>query len=196
MVTFQQPDALRRLVTGDARRHRAAAPAERFRELVRRARTSDYVTALQYIDVHTYLPDDILAKVDHMSMLVSLETRVPLLDHVLLEYVATMPSRLKLVDGVGKAILKRTMADRVPPEILDRRKMGFGVPLDTWFRSGLADYARDVLLDRRTRERGILDPAAVAGLLDDHQRRGRDRGSQLWAVLLLEEWARRWLDRA
>jgi asparagine synthase (glutamine-hydrolysing) len=150
---------------------------------------------MQRIDIETYLPEDILTKVDRTSMLVSLEARVPLLDHVLMEYVATMPTALKLSDSGGKAILKRAMADALPPDVLHRRKMGFGVPLARWFRAELGDHAREVLLDDRTRRRGLLDTATVARLLEEHRSGRRDRATMLWALLCLEEWARVWLDR-
>jgi asparagine synthase (glutamine-hydrolysing) len=130
-----------------------------------------------------------------MSMLVSLESRVPLLDHVLMEYVATIPTALKLARGEGKAVLKRAMAGDLPHEVLHRRKMGFGVPLGAWLRSELGDYAREILLDARTRRRGLLAPAGVAALLEEHRSGRRDRSTQIWSLLCLEEWARAWLDR-
>ena len=145
--------------------------------------------------VEEVLPDDILSKVDRTSMLVSLEARVPLLDHVLMEYVATMPTALKLSDAGGKAIFKHAMADALPHDVLHRPKMGFGVPLARWFRAELGDHAREVLLDGRTRRRGLLDTDAVASLLEEHRSGHRDRATLLWAVLCLEEWARVWLDR-
>jgi len=168
---------------------------DRFRAHAGAAAAHDYVAALQRIDIETYLPEDILTKVDRTSMLVSLEARVPLLDHVLMEYVATMPTALKLSDAGGKAIFKHAMADALPHDVLHRPKMGFGVPLARWFRAELGDHAREVLLDGRTRRRGLLDTDAVAGLLEEHRSGRRDRATLLWAVLCLEEWARVWLDR-
>jgi asparagine synthase (glutamine-hydrolysing) len=196
LMSTHDRGSLRRLLTVDARaRVSLEVTAEPFRQLIREGVPPDYVSSLQYLDVRTYLPDDILTKVDRTSMLVSLEARVPLLDHVLMEFVATMPSGLKLRNGTGKAILKTLMASELSADLLRRPKMGFGVPLGAWFRRELADYARDVLLGRRTRERGLFDPRVVAGLLDEHQRAGRDRSSQLWALVAFEEWARRWVDR-
>ncbi len=196
LMSSHDGGSLRRLLTADARaRVSTEVTAEPFRRLIREGFPPDYVSSLQYLDIRTYLPDDILTKVDRASMLVSLEARVPLLDHILMEFVATMPSGLKLRNGTGKAILKTLMASELPADLLRRPKMGFGVPLGVWFRRELADYARDVLLGRRTRERGLFDPGVVAGLLDEHQRAGRDRSSQLWTLVAFEEWARRWLDR-
>jgi asparagine synthase (glutamine-hydrolysing) len=128
-------------------------------------------------------------------MLVSLEARVPLLDHVLMEYAATIPASLKLRDGAGKHVFREAMRHTLPAGILARGKMGFGVPIERWFRAELRGYAREILLDRRTLRRGLLDPAGVTALLDEHQTGRRDRSSDIWALLCLEEWARRWLDR-
>jgi len=171
------------------------ASPERFRRLAADAEAPDYVSTLQALDIQTYLPEDILTKVDRTSMLVSLEARVPLLDHVLMEFMATMPLGLKLREGGGKAILRRVMARELPEPVLARRKMGFGVPLGTWFRRELSGYARDVLLDRRTRERGVFDPPAIERLLAAHQAGPRDRSAQIWSLLAFEEWARRWWQR-
>jgi asparagine synthase (glutamine-hydrolysing) len=106
-----------------------------------------------------------------------------------------MPSGLKFDNGAGKVILKKAMADHLPAETLTRRKMGFGVPLAEWFRRDLGAYTREVLEGRRTRQRGLLDARAVSAVLDEHQGGTRDRSSEIWALLCLEEWARRWLDR-
>jgi asparagine synthase (glutamine-hydrolysing) len=184
------------VLTPEARRRVApVASPERFRALAAEGAAPDYVSTLQYLDVRSYLPEDILTKVDRTSMLVSLEARVPLLDHVLMEFLATMPVGLKLRDGVGKAILRDIMATALPEDVLRRRKMGFGVPLGRWFRAELADYARDVLLGQRARQRGVFAPATVAALLEEHRRGPRDRSSQIWSLLVFEEWARHWWQR-
>jgi asparagine synthase (glutamine-hydrolysing) len=193
MVTFQTEVTLGRLLGPEARRHaEPALEADRFRRLAEAGRVEDFASALQYVDIHTYLPDDILTKVDRTSMLVSLEARVPLLDHVLMEYVATMPSSLKLRDGQGKFLLKQVMADALPAGVLARRKMGFGVPLAAWFRGELQGYARNVLLSRRATERGLVARPAVERLLAEHAA-GQDRSAAVWMLLCLEEWARKWL---
>jgi len=196
LVAYQRSEGLGKLLSAGAREHiePVVTPAL-FRKLAAEGPRADYVSTLQYLDIHSYLPEDILTKVDRTSMAVSLEARVPLLDHVLMEYVATMPAGLKFRDGIGKVILKRAMAADLPPGILGRRKMGFGLPIASWFRREMTDYVRDVLDGRRTRQRGLVDPGAVATLLEEHQTGGRDRSSQIWALLALEEWARRWLDR-
>lgn len=196
IMTGYRSQGMRRLLSADAWARMGADPGPAaFRQLVREAKAPDYVSGLQYLDVRTYLPEDILTKVDRTSMLVSLEARVPLLDHVLMEYVATIPTHFKLQDGKGKVLLKRAMAEDLPAEILGRGKMGFGVPLGAWFRQDLGGYAREILLSGRSRARGILDPAATARLLDAHRTGTRDHSAQIWCLLCLEEWARQWLDR-
>jgi asparagine synthase (glutamine-hydrolysing) len=196
MMTCQSEDTLGALLTAEAAaRMTPGGASEAFARLADRAGTDDYVSRLQYLDVHQYLPEDILTKVDRTSMLNSLETRVPLLDHVVMEHAARMPSRIKLRDGEGKRVLKTAMRPYLPGEILSRRKMGFGVPLATWFRRDLKDFARDVLTEPRTRQRGILRPESVARLLDAHQGGRRDHSSQLWSLICLELWFRTWWDR-
>jgi asparagine synthase (glutamine-hydrolysing) len=196
LVTYQRSQTLRRLFTADLRqRLTPTVNAEAFRRIVAEGAAPDYVSSLQDLDLRTYLPDDILTKVDLASMAVSLEARVPLLDHLLMEYVATMPSNLKLRGGSGKDILKRAMAADLPGEVLHRRKMGFGVPLEVWFRRDLATYTREVLLSSRARERGLFETKAVTRLLDEHQSGRRDRSEQIWSLLCFEEWARYWWDR-
>jgi asparagine synthase (glutamine-hydrolysing) len=196
MISYQRTQSLRRLLTADLRTRVApTVTAEPFRRIAAESAAPDYVSTLQYLDVRTYLPDDILTKVDRTSMAVSLEARVPLLDHLLMEYVATIPTSFKLHETGGKAVLKRAMSRDLPAEILHRRKMGFGVPLEVWFRGDLATYTRDVLLDRRACNRGLFEPEAVRALLAEHQAGRHDRSSQIWSLLCFEEWARRWWDR-
>jgi asparagine synthase (glutamine-hydrolysing) len=196
MLTYQTPETLVALLTPEAAGRMEGNHLTRaLSVLAGQAGTKDYVSTLQYVDVHHYLPGDILTKVDLTSMLSSLETRVPLLDHVLMEYAATMPPSLKLRGGIGKYVLKEAMRRHLPSEVLDRSKMGFGVPLARWFRKNLKDYARDVLLDPRTRQRGIMRPERVADLLDVHLSGRRDRSSQLWSLICLELWFRTWADR-
>ncbi len=196
MMTYASDAALQTLLDPAALGGQAPRTGpEAFRALADRASTVDYVSRLQYIDIHTYLPDDILAKVDRTSMLTSLETRVPLLDHVLMEQVAAIPSHVKLREGVGKHILKEVMRPHLPAEILQRRKMGFGVPLAIWLRKDLRDFAHDVLLDARSRQRGIVRPASVEALLQRHLTGDRDYSSQLWSLICFELWCRNWWDR-
>ena len=161
------------------------------RELDARVELADPLKKLQYIDIQTYLPDDILVKTDRMSMLNSLEARVPFLDHRLLEYAASIPSQWRL----GKHILKKALGHLLPPEILDRGKMGFGVPLKHWFRGDWREYSRELLLGQRARERGFFDPAKVEALADAHLAERGATTSSLYALVVLEEWCRQHLDQ-
>src|SRR3984893_11339431 len=187
MVTYQRSETLRRLLSDDlSALARSAADPAVFSRLASEAGAPDYVSALQHIDIATYLPGDILAKVDRTSMAVSLESRVPLLDHRLMELVATIPSALKLRDGTGKYVLKRAMAGDLPAEILTRKKMGFGVPLGAWFRHELRVMTRDVLLGSRARERGIFRASEVEALLATHDTGRRDYSARLWSLICFE----------
>jgi len=197
LVTYERSETLRRLLSKDFAdlADRAADPAV-FERLADRQQAPDFVSALQHIDMATYLPDDILTKVDRTSMAVSLEARVPLLDHLLMEYVATIPSDLRLRGETGKYLLKRAMADSLPSEILGRRKMGFGVPLGTWLRRELREMARDTLLGSAARQRGIFRSVEVERLLQVHDSGRRDYSARLWALLCLELWMERWTGGA
>ena len=195
MMAHQQEQTLTALLTLDTGAELLRPRSEHFERLAAEAGTSDYLSVLQYLDVRHYLPEDILTKVDRSSMLVSLEARVPLVDHILMEHVATMPAALKFRAGSGKYILKRAMHDRLPAPILARRKMGFGVPLARWFRKELRDFAGDMLLDATARQRGVIRTATAVRLLEDHQQGRRDRSAQIWALVCFELWARTWMDR-
>lgn len=147
------------------------------------------------VDVNTYLPDDLLAKVDITSMANSLEVRAPLLDHPLMEFAATLPPSLKIQGLDKKYLLKRAMADLLPAEILNRPKQGFIVPIDRWFRHDLQEMAYDTLLDSRSLGRGYFRPGAVKRLLDEHVGGVQNRHRQLWSLLMLELWHRCFIDQ-
>jgi len=150
-----------------------------------RAGTEDQLSRIQYVDVKTYLPDDILAKVDRASMAVSLEVRAPLLDHKLMERAAMIPSSLKLKGKTGKYIFKKAIASQVPIDVIERRKQGFAVPLNHWFRNELRELARETLLGT---DDGILDRGFLLKIWNQHQRGTYDRSSHLWAVLMYRKW--------
>ncbi|OLC56042.1 MAG: asparagine synthase (glutamine-hydrolyzing) [Acidobacteria bacterium 13_1_40CM_4_69_4] len=152
-----------------------------------------WLSALQYLDLKSYLPLDILTKVDRMSMAHGLEVRVPLLDHPLVEFAATIPADLKLRHGVTKSIFKRAMRGVLPDAVIDRQKQGFAVPLGRWFRGQLGRFVRDLLLSETCRRRGILDQGYIARLLARHER-GRDLDLQLWTLISFELWCRAFLD--
>jgi asparagine synthase (glutamine-hydrolysing) len=148
---------------------------------------------LLYTDVKTYLVE-LLMKQDQMSMSTSIESRVPFLDHKLVEFAARLPDRMKLKGFHTKRILRDAVKGLLPESILTRPKMGFPVPFSGWVQDGWHDVARDVLLDRRARERGLTRPDAVTRLLDDHRAGRRAGGDALWALLNLELWHRTFID--
>jgi asparagine synthase (glutamine-hydrolysing) len=156
-----------------------------FREHFNRADTDDPLSRIQYVDIKTYLPDDILAKVDRASMAVSLEVRAPLLDHQLMETIAQIPSSLKLKGREGKYIFKKAMTSILPDEILYRRKQGFAIPLGSWFRRELREVTEETLFGSTD---GILDPTFLKKIWDQHQRGRYDRSAHLWAVLMFRKW--------
>ncbi|HEY8205750.1 MAG TPA: asparagine synthase (glutamine-hydrolyzing) [Pyrinomonadaceae bacterium] len=165
-----------------------------FRDHARRVHSSDPLDTLLYLDAKTYLPGDILAKVDRMSMAVSLETRTPLLDHKLIELVSRIPAELKMKGFETKYIFKRAVADFVPKEILNRQKQGFGVPIVEWINRELRERIRDTFADAQTRQRGYIEPQYVDVLLDEHERGRRDHSTALWSLFVLELWHRTFDD--
>jgi asparagine synthase (glutamine-hydrolysing) len=148
---------------------------------------------LLYTDLKTYLVE-LLMKQDQMSMSASIESRVPFLDHHLVEFASRLPERLKLSGFTTKRILRQAVATLLPRSILDRPKMGFPVPFATWTSGPWNGVARQVLLDRRSRERGVIDAAGVNRLLSDHQRGLRRGGDAIWALMNLELWYRTYID--
>jgi asparagine synthase (glutamine-hydrolysing) len=145
---------------------------------------------LMDVDVNTYLPEDLLVKVDIASMAHSLEARSPLLDVELMEFAASLPASFKIRTGRKKWLLRKAYREVVPDEILDGPKRGFGVPLAAWFREELRDYSREILLDGATTSRGYFKRAAVESMLNAHQQRKADHSFRIWALLQLELWQR------
>ncbi len=169
-----------------------ADPLEFLTQAMLRARGRDAVSAVSLADLLTYLPCDLMTKVDTASMAFGLECRQPFLDHRVVELAARMPASLKFRRGRGKRILLETFAAELPPPIRRRRKMGFGVPLDHWFRHEMRDFAREILLDPQTQSRGFFRPKAVEQLLTDHVSGRADHSPRLWSLLVLELWQREW----
>jgi len=164
-----------------------------FRHFYEKCNSDDYLTRIQYLDTKVYLAEDILTKVDRASMLCSLETRAPLLDHEVLELAARIPSRSKIQGGETKYILKKALEPILPKNILYRKKMGFGVPLVHWFKKDLVNYAHDILLSDKARHRGYFNPSHVETVLEIHKKHGRDMSPQIWALLFFEHWCLNWL---
>jgi asparagine synthase (glutamine-hydrolysing) len=158
------------------------------------SRRRDIVSRSSFVDIETYLPCDLLFKVDIASMANGLECRSPFLDHHVVELAVAMPMSLKMRFLRGKQILKETFRDLLPMEIRKRPKMGFGVPLDSWLRGELSGYLQEVLLDTKTLERGYFRPDAVRQLVADHLDRRWDHSIRLWALLFFEMWHRTYLD--
>src|SRR5262245_39480304 len=159
---------------------------EVFRRHARRAPASDSLSMVQYLDIKTYLPGDILTKVDRASMAHSLEVRVPLLDHTLVEWLAGLPPDMKLNGREGKYVFKRALRQYLPDDLLYRPKQGFAVPLATWFRGPLRQRVRDAVLGDAMRELGYFDLAYVERLIDQHQAGVRDHSASLWALMMFE----------
>ncbi len=151
------------------------------------------IDAAMAVDVASYLPYDLLVKVDITSMANSLEARSPFLDHEVMEFAARLPVEIKVRNRQLKHLLKRAFADLLPPENVNRRKMGFGVPVGQWFRGPLRDLLLDALLSRRSLERGYFCEAEVRRLVDLHLENRADHSSQLWNLLMLELWHREFL---
>lgn len=156
------------------------------------APSRDIVRYMMMADAMTYLPDDILAKVDRASMAVSLETRAPLLDHRVFEYAWSLPGHLKLRGGKGKYILRRLLAQHVPVHLFERPKRGFGVPLGAWLRGPLAPWMQDMLSPGRLQAQGLFRPEAITPLVQAHLAGSQDWSYRLWGLLMYQSWHDRW----
>ncbi len=150
----------------------------------------DPLPALLDVNLRTYLPEDLLVKVDRMSMAASLEARSPFLDHVLVEFANTLPLELKLRGKVGKWILREWVSDYLPPALFQRPKHGFGVPIGQWFRSSLRDYLCEHLLSADAHYRAYLQSSSVTAMVEQHLSGQADHAHRLWAVLSFEIWLR------
>jgi len=154
----------------------------------------ELVSYLQRLDAETYLHDDVLTKVDRATMAVALEARVPLLDHRVLSFGLALPREMKLRQGKGKWLLRRLLARHVPPALTDRPKSGFAVPISSWLRGPLREWAEDLLSQKALEETGLLHTAPIRQAWDDHVSGRANRQYGLWGVLMLQAWQRHWLQ--
>jgi asparagine synthase (glutamine-hydrolysing) len=164
------------------------APTEWFCDLYEEPDVDDEVVRAQHHDIATYLPDDLLVKADIASMANGLELRAPMLDHHVVQIGLSLPVEAKISGRFGKSILRKAFAGMLPPEILKRPKVGFGVPLARWLREDLREQMCDTLLDDSLTARGIFRKEALAGLINDHLSRSRDHSHRLWALMVLARW--------
>ncbi|MBI5711343.1 MAG: asparagine synthase (glutamine-hydrolyzing) [Candidatus Eisenbacteria bacterium] len=188
--------AERRRLLGPALRDHEAAAVRAFRRALESSRATRPLDRMLDVDLRLWLPDDLLMKMDKMSMAASIEARVPLLDHPLVEWAARLPDRYKVRGYQGKVLLKRLARKLVPREVVDRPKVGFTVPLAPWFRGPLRDLLCDTLLGPSCLQRGYYDPAVLRAYVEDHVRGRRDRSRELWTLLTLELWHRAFVDEA
>jgi asparagine synthase (glutamine-hydrolysing) len=171
-----------------------ANPAGLLGTWFKRANGIGIVDAMLLTDQMTYLPNDLLVKVDIATMAVSLEARSPFLDHHVIEFAASLPQNLKLRRLTTKYLLKKVLRKLLPSENLTRRKMGFGVPIGHWFRGKMQPFLREVILSDRALRRGLFQPETVRQLVELHTRGERDYSHQLWTLLMLELWFNRFID--
>jgi asparagine synthase (glutamine-hydrolysing) len=183
-----------RLLSPALREHDGLAAAA-FARALAETRAQRPLDRMLDVDRRLWLPDDLLMKMDKMSMAASVEARVPLLDHPLVEWAARLPARFKVRGGEGKTLLKRLARRLLPREVVDRPKVGFTVPLAPWFRGPLRELLADTLLSRTALARGYFDEAVLSGYLADHLAGRRDRSRELWTLLTLELWHQAYVDR-
>jgi asparagine synthase (glutamine-hydrolysing) len=155
----------------------------------------DALAQQQYVDIKTYLADNILTKVDRMSMAVSLEARVPMLDHRIVEFALNLPPHLKLHRGQTKIILREAMRDRLPQAILNKPKQGFSIPLKHWLRGSLRPLMTDLLAPSVVSQRGYFQPQTVSQWVDEHLQGQANHSHRLWALMVFELWQQRVLDQ-
>jgi asparagine synthase (glutamine-hydrolysing) len=194
MMSYFTPEQKLDLYAGALRDQLADVDSyELLYEAYAESRARSDVGRLMDVDVQTYLPGDLLAKVDITTMACSLEARSPFLDHHLMEWAASLPGRLKVRSWTTKFLLKQAMLPWLPADLVTRRKQGFGVPIASWLRTELRDLAWDVLTDQTARSRGLFRPEAVSALLSEHEQ-GSDHSTRIWALIQFELWHRNFID--
>lgn len=194
MSTFNR-DAKKEIYTKDFAEKVSAQNASSFLDQwFEKANGSGILDATLLTDQMTYLPNDLLVKVDIASMAVSLEARSPFLDHKVIEFAASLPENLKMKGFETKSLLKKVAARLVPKEVIYRRKMGFGVPVGNWFRGEMKGFVRDILLSEKSLKRGIIKPEMLEKYVNEHTNAEKDHTFQIWTLLMLELWFQRFID--
>jgi asparagine synthase (glutamine-hydrolysing) len=195
-IRFFSADDKAALLSADVRRRLGGADAEaRLARHFAPYAHLPWASQMMHFDADTYMPEDVLVKVDRMSMAHSIESRVPLLDTSVVEFAATLPAAFKLKNGRRKHILKEVAARLLPRDIVDRRKQGFGVPLGGWFRGNMRELFADTLLSPRSLSRGYFQAPFVRRLVEDHLSGRRDHTLRLWQLVVFERWHAHYLDR-
>jgi asparagine synthase (glutamine-hydrolysing) len=201
-IRFFSADEKPALLTPDVRAALAASGSSRTPRLDPEARLARHFERYAHLpwpsqmmrfDAETYLPEDVLTKVDRMSMAHSIESRVPLLDNEVVDFASTLPASLKIKNGRRKHVLKEVAATLVPREILNRRKQGFGVPLGVWFRGNLRELFADTLLSSSSLQRGYFQPSFVRQIVNEHLAGRRDHTLRLWQLVVFDRWADRYV---
>ncbi len=194
-ITFYSTAEKQTLLTEEFKRESSPEGSDAWLAgLFAEARGLGPVEAAMAVDIVSYLPYDLLVKTDIATMISALEARCPFLDHVFMEFVAQLPLSFKLKGGCSKFLLKKTFPDLLPPEIVNRPKRGFGVPIGSWFRGPLAPMLKETLAPEAMQRRGLLQPAHVETLVREHTSGQRDHGYRLWNLLMLELWFREFID--
>ena len=194
-VGFFNADDKRALYSGALREQLApVTPERRALGIFDRYAHLPWASQMMRFDIETYLPEDILTKVDRTSMAHSIESRVPLLDNDVIDFALTLPAAMKIRDGRRKHVLKRVAARLLPASLIDRRKQGFAVPLDVWFRGRLRELFADTLLSPQALSRGYFQPAYVHQIVREHLSGRRDHTLRLWQLVVLERWHRQYVD--
>ena len=189
------PEQLERLLVPEVRGGSEADPSgDGFAGIFHKLRSQDTLTQMVFADISTYLPDDLLVLTDRLSMIHSLEARVPFVDHELLEFVATIPSRLKLRGWTKKYLLKKAFSSILPKEVLWRQKKGFSVPLAVWFRGALRPFLLDWLQEARIKRLGYFEPQEVSRLIDEHLARRHNHENKLWALVVFTIWHQLYME--